>query len=168
MEGPLWNRIRGEGFSYHYSIDLRIERGIISFELSEATQLFDAYKCMMDIVEDITQRGLDHDLFMSAKSSAILISEEETVEDAANESFINYLSKTTMKGSIESILAVTEDAMKIVHQKYLVPHFSKAGIQSSKIFVVTNTGKVDTLIQEFSTLSIQFNNVTDISTLLTN
>jgi len=170
MEGPLWNRIRGEGFSYHYSIDLRIERGIISFELSEATQLFDAYKCMMDIVEDITQRGFDHDLFMSAKSSSIcgLISEEETVEDAANESFINYLSKTTTKESIESILAVTEEAMKIVHQKYLVPHFSKAGLQTSKIFVVTNTGKVDALIQEFSTLSIQFNNVTDISTLLTN
>lgn len=164
MEGPLWNKIRGEGFSYHYSIEMRVERGIIAFELSEATQLFEAYKCMIEIIEDISKQGFDKDLLISAKSSSIcgLIADEETVEDAANESFINYLTKITTKQSIETVQAVTEEEMMRVHNKYLAPNFSSQR-QHSKIFVVANSGKVDSLIEDFSTLSIQFHHIRDIS-----
>ena len=46
----MWRQIRGRGFAYSYSMDARLEQGVLYFKLSNATHLAKAYKAATDIV----------------------------------------------------------------------------------------------------------------------
>jgi Zn-dependent M16 (insulinase) family peptidase len=46
----MWRQIRGRGYAYSYSMELRIEHGLLYFRLSNATHIFKAFEAAQDIV----------------------------------------------------------------------------------------------------------------------
>eukprot|EP01125_Pyxidicula_operculata_P006346 TRINITY_DN2202_c0_g2_i3.p1 TRINITY_DN2202_c0_g2~~TRINITY_DN2202_c0_g2_i3.p1 ORF type:complete len:714 (+),score=176.41 TRINITY_DN2202_c0_g2_i3:1308-3449(+) len=150
MEGPLWKEIRGAGLSYGFDMYLSTERGLIYFELSEATHLLESYLAAKRVVESLNSKECKfskEDLVVS-KSSLLfsIISDEETLELTADHAYLNYISQKSTKSRIEAVMSVTRKDMEKVVKKYIAPMFDP---ESSNIIIATNTSKVKSLKKSF-------------------
>ena len=153
LEGPFWKKIRGLGLSYSYSIYSSIEQGLTYFMLRKSTSLVKAYLEAKKIIDEFVNgtEKFDKTMLDSAKSAVIfaIISREETIYDAANQQFYNYLKDLPRNGNqilLEKISKVTEDDLKFALKKYLVQIFDD---KNSLAVVTTNTQKVKVISEEF-------------------
>eukprot|EP01080_Neovahlkampfia_damariscottae_P006879 gene6879-11041_t len=153
LEGPFWKKIRGLGLSYSYSIYSSIEQGLTYFMLRKSTSLVKAYFEAKKIIEEYVdgREQFDQTMLDSAKSAVIfaIISREETLYDAANQQFYNYLKNLPRDGNkklLEKIAKVNMDDIKFALKKYLVDIFDE---KKSIAVVTTNTQKVKEITEEF-------------------
>eukprot|EP00002_Diphylleia_rotans_P030294 TRINITY_DN6211_c0_g2_i2.p1 TRINITY_DN6211_c0_g2~~TRINITY_DN6211_c0_g2_i2.p1 ORF type:complete len:914 (-),score=188.85 TRINITY_DN6211_c0_g2_i2:270-3011(-) len=97
LEGPMWKEIRGLGLAYSYGSYVSSEDGLIYFNLYRASHVLQAYSQAKKIVMEFAEgkRVLNKTEIGGAKSSVIfeILSQQETVGQAARYSMVNYFRK---------------------------------------------------------------------------
>ena len=150
LEGPLWRRIRGLGYSYSYSIRIDIEAGLLQLVLFKSTNLGGAYNEAESIVNEFVTQAVkwsESDL-VSARSSLgfELLSSADTITGAADNSFLNWL-KQQQPGYNQRILGqiqhVTVADLQRVLITYIAPLFDAA---KSRLAVATNSANVSGIV----------------------
>lgn len=48
--GPMWQRVRGYGYTYFYALELTPEEGVIQFQLVQASDVVSAFNEMLNII----------------------------------------------------------------------------------------------------------------------
>lgn len=48
--GPMWQRVRGNGYTYFYALELIPEEGVIQLQLVQASDMVSAFKEMLNII----------------------------------------------------------------------------------------------------------------------
>jgi Zn-dependent M16 (insulinase) family peptidase len=162
LEGPFWKKIRGLGLSYSYSINTSIEQGLTYFVLQKSTSLTKAYFEAKKIVDEFLEGKeiFDDIMLESAKSAVIfgIISREETLYEAANQQFNNYLKNLPSNGNqilLQNIAKVTKEDLLVALKKYVAKIFDTS---SSLSVITTNTQKLSDIQEEFKDVR-KFNEV---------
>ncbi|XP_041369326.1 uncharacterized protein C05D11.1-like [Gigantopelta aegis] len=158
LEGPMWRQIRGLGLSYHYSMYVKPETGLLYFLLARSTHVVDAYKEGREIVMDFfngTTKFTEIEL-ESARSSLIfeIIDEEKTVSDTSLESLLAYLRGLDHKYNkylLKKVANVTLADLKRVGSQYIAPLFDPSIFRCA---AVVNPAKVDETVKEFKELKV--------------
>ncbi|KAJ8970899.1 hypothetical protein NQ317_009051 [Molorchus minor] len=92
-QGPMWKQIRGKGYSYGYTIMIKVNEGLLYLVYSKATNVIGAYKETKEIItKQLDKREWDGTLLESAKSSLIfeIIDEEKTIGNVVALSLASY------------------------------------------------------------------------------
>jgi len=173
LEGPMWKRIRGLGFSYSYSMMLSAEGGLHFFVLSKATNLVAAYKEAQQIVDEYAtgtknQVELDETALESTKSTVIsdIIGRENTVSAAASQSLLWALRGEQPgynKRLLSKVSAVTLQDVKPTLEKHIrrifdpkATNFSMVASKESIKELVTTFQEMGKEAQLFDDLSTAF------------
>lgn len=96
----MWKQIRGKGFSYNYTITLKVNEGLLYLVFAKATNVVGAYKEALDIVmKQVQEKVWDTALLESAKSSLLFeqIEEEKTIGSVVMLSLISYFDGVDYK-----------------------------------------------------------------------
>ncbi|MBW0482004.1 hypothetical protein O181_021719 [Austropuccinia psidii MF-1] len=91
MDGYLWEKIRGSGLAYGFSLRCEVEIGHISLTISESSDSFKAFSECHKVIKDIAYGKIkvDNEVLEQAKSSLIyqLASQVATQSQAVYEAF---------------------------------------------------------------------------------
>ncbi|KAK7094598.1 uncharacterized protein C05D11.1-like [Littorina saxatilis] len=158
-EGPMWCQIRGLGLSYHYSVSVRPDLGLLYLLLAKSTHVVDAYKVGRKIVKEYLSGETEFSEveLESARSSLIfeIIEEEKTIWDAAQESILCYLrgvEHTHNKDMVKKVAKVTVADLKPVGKKYLAPLFDTT---ITRCVTCVNPSKVEEVTADFKKLGLE-------------
>jgi len=160
LEGPMWRQIRGLGLSYHYSMYVNIEHGLLYFTLQKSTHLANAFKEAKKITESFISgdEDIDETEFEAAKSSLVfeIIEDEKTVSAAATQSLLSFFRATSNSYRKELLRLVSEasipDLLR-VGKSLLLPIFDAKQTRTS---VVCHPTKVEALQKEFREMNVHF------------
>ncbi|KAL3870528.1 hypothetical protein ACJMK2_038582 [Sinanodonta woodiana] len=159
LEGPMWRQIRGLGLSYHYSMFMQPESGLLYFLLAKSTHIVNAFKEARDIVKGYAKGETDFNEIEleSAKSSLTfeVIEKEKTVSEASQESLLSYyrgVSHTYNRDLLKTISKVSIADLQRVGEKYMAPLFDVSQIRCA---VCCHPSKVEEISEEFKELSIE-------------
>lgn len=118
LEGPLWRQIRGLGLSYHYSMSIGPDEGLLYFVLAKATNVVGAYSKAYEIVKQhVFEEQYEDSLLESAKSSLIfeLVKREKSAADRSMQSLLAHIRGLDInynKELIKTVSKVTKDDLK--------------------------------------------------------
>ena len=154
LEGPMWRRIRGLGYSYSYSMRVDVESGLLSFSLFKSTNLAGGYDESARIVSEFAKGAAavwkEGDI-RAAKSSLgfELLSAGDTATAAADQSLFVW-----MKGEqpgynarmLDAVQRVTAAELEQAVQRWLVGLFEP---QRSRLCLATNPSQVKDLTAFF-------------------
>jgi Zn-dependent M16 (insulinase) family peptidase len=151
QEGPMYKKIRKS--AYNYSLfQLPIE-GLTYLTLYRATNIYEAYKDTMAIIDDLNKENSEFDqiLIESAKSSLIfdIINFEKSIGDLAQQAMFNSfkgISKDFSKFLVDQVAAVMDEDLRRVGIKHFKSMFDS---KSSKIVIVCHPDKVDGIKKQF-------------------
>ena len=157
LEGPMWRRIRGLGFSYSYSCRLDVEGGLLVFALFKSTNLTGAYLESESIVHDYAQqrdaasRFRPEDL-RAAKSSLgfELLSAGDTLIAAADQSLFTWLKGQDAGYTarlLSAVQAVSLADVEAVMSAWLLRLFDS---RQTRLCVVTNPANVQDISAFFA------------------
>eukprot|EP00457_Paulinella_chromatophora_P000722 gb/GEZN01000722.1/.p1 GENE.gb/GEZN01000722.1/~~gb/GEZN01000722.1/.p1 ORF type:complete len:1205 (-),score=195.78 gb/GEZN01000722.1/:119-3733(-) len=132
-ESPFWKRIRGLGYAYAYSIQSSLERGLLTFRLSRASNLSTAYEQAKEIVNDYaTQKTQFKELELdAAKSSTVygILRQKHTVHSAAEASMLEVLGGEGPESDrllLKGVASTTQADLLRVLRKYVLRLFQTA------------------------------------------
>ena len=154
LEGPMWRRIRGMGYSYSYAIRLDVETGLLSFVLFKSTNVVGGYEESAAIVREFAEGGSamwkDGDL-RAAKSSLgfELLSSGDTLIAAADQSLYDWLKGEEPgyhQRLLQRVQGVEAGDMEAAMRQWVVPLFDG---QRSRVCLVTNPTQADDLTDFF-------------------
>ncbi|KAH3800856.1 hypothetical protein DPMN_154499 [Dreissena polymorpha] len=158
MEGPMWRQIRGLGLSYHYSMYVQPDTGMLYFLLARSTHIVNAYKEGKDIVMNYVNGVTEFtDIELeSAKSSLtfLVIEKETTVSDVAHHSVLAYLRDiphSYNKDLLSKISRVTLEDLRRVGKEYISALFDETRVRRA---VVCNQAKVNEVTETFKELQV--------------
>jgi len=154
MEGVFWKQIRGQGLAYSCNLLPNVDSGIVVFYVYRAPDAFKAFDRAKDIINDLVSGKLTFDPkdVEGAKSGVIfsVISDEETMFDAAKESFLNIVIKKTgenaSKKMLSQVKAVTIQDLNHVLHKYVKHLFDP---KKSNSVVVSAPSKFQEIASSF-------------------
>ncbi|KAL4219134.1 hypothetical protein ACF0H5_021716 [Mactra antiquata] len=158
LEGPLWRQIRGLGLSYHYSMYVQPETGLLYFILARSTHIVAAYKegreIVMNYINGVTE--MNEVEFEAAKSSLTfeIIEKETTVSDVTQQSLLAYykhVPHTYNKDMLKNVSKVTLGDMKRVGSQYISSLFDENKLRRA---VCCNTSKVTEVVNNFKELGV--------------
>lgn len=158
LEGPLWRQIRGNGLSYHYSISINPNEGMLYFLLYKSTNLVGAYNKAVEIVKHhVSEEDYQDSLLKSAKSSLIfeLIKKEKSPADRSIQSLLAYIRRLDInynKEFIKKVSGVTKEDLKKAGS-YLWPLFESKDVRA---LVCCHPSKVSDINEGFSQLKRSF------------
>ncbi|KAG5358303.1 putative proline--tRNA ligase [Yarrowia sp. B02] len=155
VEGPFWTGLRGKGYVYGSSLGPFIEAKRLQFEIYRSSNVYTALCEARSIVLNTTT--LDETLFVGAKRSVINNFANSRASNAAAASSkvvdveVKFRSEWThvddipnfVEQFVQNVEAVTEEEVKSVIQKYILPLFQ--GAKNTTVFCALNIGEVDTL-----------------------
>ncbi|PVD22506.1 hypothetical protein C0Q70_18320 [Pomacea canaliculata] len=158
-EGPMWSQIRGLGLSYHYSVTIRPDLGMLYLLLAKATHVVDAYGVGQNIVQGYLsgENEFSEAELESARSSLIfeIIEEEKTVWDATHQSLLSYLRNVEHnhnKEMVKKVSSVKLQDLKDVGEKYLASLFDPS---LTRCVVCVNPSKVQEVASDFQKLGVE-------------
>jgi Zn-dependent M16 (insulinase) family peptidase len=124
--------------------------------LSKSAHVAKAYECANAIVDSYLkgEKEFEEIRIDSAKAGAIfsIISREETVSDAAHQSFTNFLRRVDADRNrqiLAEIQRVTKEDLRRVLEKWIKPLFDP---KDTNQVVTTPLGKLDEVSQQFQKL----------------
>ncbi|KAK3592274.1 hypothetical protein CHS0354_037563 [Potamilus streckersoni] len=159
LEGPMWRQIRGLGLSYHYSMYVQPESGLLYFLLAKSTHIVNAFKEARDIVSGYAKGETEFGEIEleSAKSSLTfeVIEKEKTVSEASKECLLSYyrgVSHTYNRDLLQKITKVSIADLQRVGEKYMAPLFDVSQIRCA---LCCHPSKVEEITGDFRKLSIE-------------
>lgn len=132
VEGPLHHSIRGNGYALWYDLIVKVNEGLIYFELSRCSDVVGAYRAAQAVIMDYMSKSSKHlwseELLASAKSSLIFewLETEKTPLAMASSSCLAYyrsVSGNYVQELIRKISKVSVNNVRELTRKYLSPLF---------------------------------------------
>eukprot|EP00871_Galdieria_phlegrea_P003234 jgi/Galph1/3911/GphlegSOOS_G2559.1 len=169
LEGPLWKGIRGMGYAYAYDMRCDPEEGLLYLVLQRSSQFCLSYQAVKEIFGEFVQgtRRIEAHGLEAAKAGVIysIIEREKTVNDKAEESFINWNirrienPKDFSRIILSAVAKVDEAKIQQLMKQYLSNLF-----ENSKIVVVTNPlyiTEIENLLQKGHRKTVILENLDD-------
>ncbi|XP_050536251.1 uncharacterized protein C05D11.1-like [Daktulosphaira vitifoliae] len=161
LEGPMWKKVRGSGYVYHYDFSLNLDEGKISLSFYRSVNVLAAYQATKSIINEhlSSEFSWDTTLFESAKTSVIfsIVEKEETIIASTMQSILFYfqnLKQTYNQDLIKKISLVKLDDLPEIGRKYVLPLFDP---QYSITAMVCAPTKVEEIANEFEKIGIKMN-----------
>ncbi|XP_014676544.1 PREDICTED: uncharacterized protein C05D11.1-like isoform X2 [Priapulus caudatus] len=153
LEGPMWRQIRGHGLSYHYSMSITPDTGLMTFVLFKSTHIASAYKRAKTIVDDYVSGRVAWDATQleSSKSSLIfeIIEQEKTVTETSTVSLLSHyrdVGTDYNKTFLEKVSRVTVEDLARVGLEHIAPLFDTT---RSKCVICVNPTRVPEVQKAF-------------------
>ncbi|KAF7726657.1 hypothetical protein EC973_008530 [Apophysomyces ossiformis] len=169
MEGIFWKFIRGQGLAYSCYLEADVEAGMINYMIFQSPDVSKAIQQAKHVINQLAndEIKIEPSAVDGAKSSVIytMVAQEDTMERAALQSFVNQVLKqmpaSYNKDLLASIQATTMEDLRRVLKKYFFNLFDPS---ASNVVVVSSPAKISDIHQGlenlgFSTKSISFNDV---------
>ncbi|EKX73787.1 conserved hypothetical protein [Theileria equi strain WA] len=166
VEGPLYRVIRGGGYAYNHAVVYFPSQGEIYLSIFQATDLIQALKATQDaICKILSPTSVPDDDIMAAKASLIfrVLSNEETLSEYSQETFLSALRQTSInhnKEVVDKIQEVSIEDIKVATEKYLKEFLTFDGPPKS-ISCITSRGSVDELFKGLN--DINYTNICQLS-----
>ena len=155
LEGPMWRRIRGLGYSYSYSIRIDTETGLLSFALFKSTNVCGGYQESEAIVREFERGGSavwkEGDI-RAAKSSLgfELLSAGDTMAAAADQSLYTWIKGEApgyQQRMLEAVQRVQAPEMEAAMSEWVSPLFDG---RRSRVCLVTNPSHLEDVTAFFA------------------
>lgn len=134
VEGPLWGAVRGTGLAYGTGFSYSLTSGLLLYRIYRSPNAYNAWKTSKEIIKGFVtgEKPLESYAMEGAISSIVVgfADEQPTMSSAAQLSFVNQVIRGIPKDWSQRILKrvreVTEQDVKVVLERYLLPVFEPA------------------------------------------